>query len=197
MNLVHTLKSLFRGMPKLVTGGTPSERAGDRRLARYRLDTAGAAELKVMSPAFTFNGQIPKKYTQDGLNQSPPLRWGGLPEGTQSLALVVEDPDAPTPEPFVHWMIAELDPSVEGLPDGIQAEGNDAVMQGINSTLKVGYVGCAPPKGDVAHRYHFQLFALNKKVGLTRNFGRDELFRAVRGHVLGFGETVGIYARPV
>jgi Raf kinase inhibitor-like YbhB/YbcL family protein len=195
MNLNHTLRSLVLGMPKMLRG-RPGERAGEARLAQHRLGLSHVAPLVVMSPAFVKGGFIPVPYTEDGGGLSPPIRWGAGPEGTRSFVVWMEDPDAPTPAPFVHWLVAGLGPERDGLPEGIPAHGADVAVQGRNSFLRVGYIGCAPPRGDIPHRYHLQVLALDRELELEPGFGRQELFRAVRGHVLGFGETVGLYSRP-
>lgn len=195
MNLNHTLRSLFLGMPRVLRG-RPGERAGEERLARYRLDLGQVAPLRVMSPAFVNGHLIPEHYTPDGAGVSPPLRWGAGPSGTRSWVVCVEDPDAPTPEPFVHWLVANLDGDRDVLSEAMPAEGMDLAVQGRNSLLRVGYTGCAPPKGDIPHRYHFQVLALDQYLDLETGFGREALFKAMRGHVLAFGETVGLYARP-
>jgi Raf kinase inhibitor-like YbhB/YbcL family protein len=195
MNLNHTLRSLVLGMPKMLRG-RPGERAGEERLAQHRLDLSGVAPLVVMSPAFVKGRDIPVHYTADGVGLSPPLRWGAGPAGTRSWVVWMEDPDAPTPEPFVHWLVADLDAERDSLPEGIPAQGADVAVQGRNSLLRVGYTGCAPPRGDLPHRYHLQVLALDRQLELEPGFGRQELFREVRGHVLALGETVGVYWRP-
>jgi Raf kinase inhibitor-like YbhB/YbcL family protein len=195
MNLTHTLRSVFLGMPKMLRG-QPAERAGVERLARHRLELGSVTPLVVSSPAFASGRLIPVRNTQDGDSLSPPLRWGAVPERTRSLALIVEDPDAPTPEPFVHWLAANLSPEQEMLSEGLPGAGVDLAVQGRHTMLGTGYLGCAPPRGDVPHHYHFQLFALDTLLDLEPGFGRTSLLRAIQGHVVGFGETVGLYVRP-
>lgn len=194
MDLNHTLRSLVLGMPRMLHG-RPGERAGEERLARHRLRLSGAAPLKVMSPAFVQGGVIPVRFTVDGAGLSPPLRWGPGPADTRSWVLWMEDPDAPTPEPFIHWLVADLDPRREVLPEGVPTHGVDMAVQGLNSFLGLGYTPCAPPRGDIPHRYHLQVLALDRYLDLDPGFGRQELLRAAEGHVLAFGETVGCYAR--
>ena len=196
MSTTHVLKSLVLGMPRMFVGGTPSERAGTERLAPQKLTLASSTPIAVSSPAFADGATIPVRYTQDGEGLSPPIRWGKLPAGTHSLALVVEDPDAPTPQPFVHWLVADLDPERGELPEGLPPFGTRMLVQGKNTLLKHGYLGCAPPKGDSPHAYHFQLFALDASLGVEPGFGREELLKRMEGHVLGVGEVVGTYARP-
>ena len=195
MNLLHTVRSLVLGMPKLVSGGRPGERAGAERLASVILEAQDASPLVLISPAFTAGSTLPTRYSVEGASESPPLRWGRPPRGTQSFALVVEDPDAPTINPFVHWLVADLEPSRMELSEGIPAEGADYLVQGKNSMLREGFTGAAPPKGDDPHRYVFQLFALDKRLGLEPGFGREALFKAMRGHIIGYGETTALFAR--
>ncbi len=122
--------------------------------------------LIIECDAFANNAAIPKKYTGDGEDVSPALRWSGVPAGTAELALICDDPDAPTPQPWVHWLIYKLSPQFAGLPENVAKMANpqppaDAV-QGKNSFGKLGYGGPAPPRGHGLHHYHFRLYALNQ-----------------------------------
>ena len=201
MDIGHTIKSVVTGMPSLLTGGQPGERAGDQWLASRRADLRGrAAELQMTSAAFSPGSEIPAEYSaKEGEDISPPLSWWAGPEGTQSFVLIVEDPDAPTPEPFVHWLLYNIPPQLQSLPADVRHETLAAAahgaMQGKNSTLKVGWTGMAPPKGDTPHHYHFQLFALDRRLDLEPGVGRSALIEAMSGHVLGNGELVGTYKR--
>jgi hypothetical protein len=199
MSIGDTIKSVTKGMPVLVTGGVPGYRAGDGKLAWVRDDLSAGRSLDVTSSAFASDGEIPFLYSSDGENASPPLKWSGDSDGIASFALVVEDPDAPTPEPFVHWLLYNIPPAVHALPAHLP---NDAVLrdlgnisQGKNSGMKLGWTGMAPPKGDTPHRYFFQLFALGKKLALEPGAGRSALFEAMAGNVMARGRLVGTYQR--
>lgn len=199
MEIGHTVKSITMGMPTLITGGEPAVRAGNERLAWAKPELACAKELFVRSDAFENMGEIPGKYSADGQDISPPLSWSAMPEGTQSIALMVEDPDAPTPEPFVHWLMYNIAPELRGIPEDVRHEELAAAakgaMQGKNSNLKLGWTGMAPPKDDTPHHYHFQVFAVDKRLDLEPGAGRTALIEAMSGHVIGRGEIVGTFQR--
>lgn len=199
MEIGHAVKCIATGMPALITGGKPGCRAGDERLAWFKPGMIGGVELLVRSDAFENLSAMPSKYSADGQQISPPLSWSTVPEGARSLALVVEDPDAPTPNPFVHWLLYNIPADLRGLPEDVRHEEIAAAargaMQGKNSTLKIGWAGMAPPKGDTPHHYHFQLFALDRTVDLAPGAGRTALFDAMAGHVVGRGDLVGTYQR--
>ena len=139
---------------------------------------------------------IPARYTCDGEDVSPPLEWGDLPEGAASLALIVFDPDAPGGE-FTHWLIYGIPAYVRSLPEGVPAEGvvPGLGVQGRNDFGEIGYGGPCPPPGP-AHRYVFRLLALDADLNLPPGVDRGGLEEALRGHVLGVGELVGLYSRP-
>ena len=150
------------------------------------------------SPAFQEKSDIPPQYTCDGANVSPPLRWSGTPEGTKSLALIVDDPDAPDPaapvRTFTHWVAYDLPPTVDSLPAG--ASGStmpDGAHEALNDGGRAGYMGPCPPKGR--HRYVHTLFALDTVLpDLGRRAHKADLERAMAGHVLGRATRVGMYA---
>jgi Raf kinase inhibitor-like YbhB/YbcL family protein len=160
---------------------------------------AATRELLVRSDAFQNMASIPSKYSADERAISPPLSWSTTPVGTKSLALVVEDPDAPTPNPFVHWLLYNVPADLRGLPEDVGHEevlvAIHGAMQGRNSTLKIGWTGMAPPKGDTPHHYHFQLFALDRILDLKPGAGRTGLFEAMAEHVIARGDLVGTYQR--
>src|SRR5258708_7108096 len=118
----------------------------------------GPKTIGVHSPAFAPGARIPKKYTADGGSESPPLTWINVPREAQGLALVAEDPDASTPQPFVHWVAYNIPAGSEGLPEGIphgDRPGRPAGMrQGSSGREGMGWVGCAPPPGTGSHHYH-------------------------------------------
>jgi hypothetical protein len=199
MDIGHAIKCVTTGMPALLTGGKPGCRAGDDRLAWFKPGLKAAAELMIDSDAFENLSAIPSKYSADEQGISPPIRWSTIPEGAKSLALVVEDPDAPTPNPFVHWLLYNIPADIRGLPEDVRHEEIAAAargaMQGKNSGLKIGWTGMAPPKGDSPHHYHFQLFALDRMLDLAPGAGRTALFDAMAGHVVARGDLIGTYQR--
>lgn len=199
MDIGHTVKRIVTGMPAIITGGKPGCRPGEERLAWSKPELAATRELFVRSDAFEGLTSIPSKYSVDELGISPPLSWSTVPDGTKSIALVVEDPDAPTPDPFVHWLLYNVPADLRGLPEDVRHEEIAAAargaMQGKNSMLKLGWTGMAPPKGDTPHHYHFQLFALDSTLDLKPGAGRSALFEAMMGHVIGRGDLVGTYQR--
>jgi Raf kinase inhibitor-like YbhB/YbcL family protein len=160
----------------------------------------GAGPIEVSSPAFTDNATLPREYTADGRNVSPPLAWSNLPAATRSIALVCEDPDAGNPPPFVHWVIYNIPPAAKGLPENIPFE-PDAPMpaeiagavQGISGFRRPIYRGPAPPPGK-PHHYHFVVYALDID-GLPKGLTRADLLEAIKDHVVGRGELVATYER--
>ena len=195
MSFSHALKTLVQGTPALLTGGVPGARAGDEYLAWNYPELIAADTIQVKSREFVANQEIPARYSQDGQNISPPITWSNIPAGAISIALLVEDPDAPLPQPFVHWIAFNIDPYVLTLPEGIPADEKTIVRQGKNSTLRIGWTGMAPPKGDTAHHYHFQVFALDEILPLENGCGRSALIKAMTGHVITRGELVGKFRR--
>ena len=155
--------------------------------------------IKIQSKAFVPGESVPRQHTGDGKDISPALTWSDLPEGTKQLALIVDDPDAPSPEPWVHWVIYDLPGDLTGLPEGIptKAELSDpkGAVQGKNSWGTIGYRGPAPPKGHGVHHYHFKLYALDAKLELPAGLGKNELLKRIGGHVLAQGELIGTYER--
>lgn len=162
---------------------------------------AGGAtmSLVVKSDAFAHGGNIPETYTEDGKDISPPLAWEQVPPHTASLALICDDPDAPSREPWVHWVIYDIAGSARSLPQGVppNAEPHSAkgAIQGKNSWGTIGYRGPAPPKKHGPHHYHFHLYALDAPVALKPGASKSELLSAIEGHILAEGELVGVYQR--
>lgn len=144
------------------------------------------AKFELESPEFSYGGTIPKKYTCDGENVPPPLRWRGRPEGTEAYVLIVYDPDAPMGT-FYHWIAYDIPGDVSSLEGELGTSGR-------NDFGGIGYGGPCPPRGST-HRYFFTLFALDAKLGLGEGARLDEVLRAMRGHVLGYAETMGRYGR--
>ena len=194
MDLGHAVRALVTGVPHLFFGGRSPVRAGIERIASYRLGAREAFPLKVESPAFVLNAPIPVRYTADGEGLAPPLRWSEAPPGTRTLVLLAEDPDAPIPQPFVHWIVL-MPPDVRGL--GVaQDDHGPSGRTGLSSFLRAEWIGCAPPPGDTVHHYHFQFFALDRELRVGRHPGRSALLKQMKDHVIGFGELVGTYHRP-
>jgi len=156
---------------------------------------AGASALVLTSTAFAHEDPIPSLYACDGDNISPPLQWDGVPEGTASLALIVDDPDAPVGT-FVHWVLYNLPAEARGLDAGVpvDAELPDGSMQGRNGARRTGYTGPCPPSGT--HRYYFKLYALDTALDLAPDAAtKDEVLAAMEGHVLAQTELMGRYQR--
>lgn len=149
------------------------------------------ADIELRSPAFNDHDLIPARYSHEAGDVSPPLEWSGVPGGTAELALVCEDPDAPTGT-FVHWLLARIPPTTMSLGPGERPEGTVA---GRNDYGTAGYGGPHPPVGDPPHRYFFRLYAVREPLGLSSGFTADDLRRAVEGKVLASGNIVGTYGR--
>jgi Raf kinase inhibitor-like YbhB/YbcL family protein len=158
-------------------------------------DGDAAMALKLTSPAFQPDGMIPGKFTCDGADVSPALKWSDPPSGTQSLALIMDDPDAPG-RTWVHWVLYDLPADAPGLSEGVpkQDKLESGALQGNNDFPKIGYGGPCPPRGP-AHRYFFKLYALDAKTGLKAGATKAELERAMKGHILAQTELVGRYKR--
>jgi Raf kinase inhibitor-like YbhB/YbcL family protein len=156
-------------------------------------------DIKVESTAFANNEKIPVRYTADGQDVSPVLTWTDVPTAAQELALVCDDPDAPTPEPWVHWVIYKISPQSIGLPENVaktpMPPNPAGAIQGKNSWGDVGYRGPAPPQGHGVHHYHFKVYALDQKIDLPAGADKTTLLSAMQGHVLAEGELVGTYER--
>ena len=151
--------------------------------------------IELTSTAFQPGETIPKQYTGDGVDQSPPLRWSEPPPGTKSIALICDDPDAPRGT-WVHWVLFNLPPESRALEESVPTTatlGNGA-MQGKNDFGNIGYGGPAPPKGK-PHRYFFKLYALDVAVDLPTGATKAELEKAMKGHILAEGELMGNYKR--
>ena len=154
--------------------------------------------ITVTSGTFKNGGSIPLSSTAYSKNISPDLRWKGVPKGAKSLVLMMEDPDSRSPKPFPHWLVANISPRAAGLKADVgMKEMLPALgaMQGSNNTAKTGYFGPKPPADGIAHRYNFQVFALNTRLRLPSGYNRQALVDAIRGHVLAKGKIVGTYKR--
>lgn len=155
----------------------------------------GEMALTVSSSAFKEGDRIPAKYTCQGQDVSPPLAWGEPPAGTQSFALIVDDPDAPGGV-FTHWVLFNIPPDSRELPEAvpIQAELARGALQGKTDFGRIGYGGPCPPPGR-PHRYQFTLYALDQPLGLEGGASKKQLLSAMEGHILAQGQLTGTYQR--
>ncbi len=154
--------------------------------------------LTLSSAAFSHQGEIPKRYTCEGDDVSPPLSWSNPPEGTRSFALIVDDPDAPDPKAprmtWVHWVLYNLPATASELPEGVLSEALPrGTGDGLNDWKRKGYGGPCPPIGR--HRYFHKLYALDIVLPDLGAPGKPELETAMEGHVLGRAELVGTYEK--
>ncbi len=153
--------------------------------------------IAVYSPAFSYGSRIPVKYTCDGLDISIPVKWdpNTLPKDTRSLVLVMFDPDAPRGV-FIHWILYNIPLNITEIPENIPRKPlvKGIGLQGINDFGRIGYGGPCPPKGS-SHRYFIRLFALDTVLDLKPGVSIKELEEALRGHILAYGETMGVYGR--
>ena len=154
--------------------------------------------LKLVSPAFKDGSEIPAIHTCDGKERSPALVWSSVPKGTQSLALVADDPDAPDPAApkmrWVHWLLYNLPASAEGLPEAVSpAKLPAGALEGLNDWKRTGYGGPCPPTGR--HRYFFKLYALDTLLPDLRQPTKAKLENAMKGHVLAEATLIGTYQR--
>ena len=154
------------------------------------------SSLRLSSPSFAHETAIPAKHTSDGADVSPALRWSGVPEGTKSVVLVVDDPDAPDPRSprmtWVHWVLYDIPPTVSSLPEGVNVESIGA-KQGVNDWGVEGYRGPSPPIGR--HRYFHKLYALDRVLPDLGRADKRAVERAMAGHVLAQATLIGTYAK--
>jgi Raf kinase inhibitor-like YbhB/YbcL family protein len=153
--------------------------------------------LTLRSPVFA-GGTIPPKYTCDGDETSPPLEWSGVPDQTMSLALIVDDPDAPHPAAskrrFVHWVLYNMPPDLRGLPEGAgKGKLPPGSLEGPNDFNRSGYGAPCPPKGR--HRYVFTLYALDTSLADVDSPSRGDLESAMKGHIIEQAEAIATYER--
>jgi len=150
--------------------------------------------FRLTSPSFQANADIPARFTCSGDDLSPALAWSDPPAGTQSLALIADDPDAPGGT-FTHWVLYDLPPSARRLPEGVpRASDPDGGRQGRNDFDAIGYGGPCPPPGS-PHRYLFRLYALDKKLNLRAGASKGDVERALKGHALAQAELIGRFGR--
>jgi len=175
--LMAFCSSLFLGCSRPDSGG---EVAKEETMA-----------IAITSTAFTAGGKIPVKHTGEGADTSPPLSWKGVPAGTKELALICDDPDAPRPTPWVHWILYKIPSTKASLAEGSAG----GATEGRNDFGNSGYGGPMPPPGHGVHHYHFKLYALDAELSLKPGATKDQLLKAMKGHVLAEGELTGTYER--
>ena len=151
--------------------------------------------LTLTSAAFKAGEMIPRRYTADGMDVSPPLKWKNVPPGCKSLALIVDDPDAPAGT-WVHWVLYNLPPSAAEVPEGVAEQKSlvGGMKQGKNDFGRFGYGGPSPPPGK-AHRYFFKLYALDTLLDLPPGVTKKQLLQAMEGRILAQAELMGTYQR--
>jgi Raf kinase inhibitor-like YbhB/YbcL family protein len=145
------------------------------------------ADLKVRSPEFKDNEHMPERFTCDGDGISPPIEIGNVPKGAKSLALIVDDPDAPSGT-YVHWVVWNIPPSTTNIE-----EGKPPGKEGANSSGDMSYTGPCPPSGT--HRYFFKVYALDTELDIDEDSNKEDVEDAMDGHVLASGQTIGLYSR--
>jgi hypothetical protein len=163
--------------------------------------TGAAAEedsvmaIQISSGAFAQGEAIPVQYTCDGEDISPPLAWSGIPDGTRSIALINDDPDAPG-RVWVHWVIYNIPADSGGLPENVPTDEtlDSGAIQGSNDFRRVGYGGPCPPRGT-SHRYFFKLYALDSDLSLDPGATKADVLSTMEGHILGEGQLMGTYQR--
>ena len=162
-------------------------------------DPAPSTTLELSSPSFGANAPIPRQHSAYGEGVSPALSWTPV-DGAKTYLLLMEDPDAPTAAPFVHWLAWNIPGEMHQLPQGLQKqtypEGTEGLLQGRNGDGSVGYFGPRPPAGDPPHHYHLRLLALDTVLSLPASTTREALLQATLGHVLAHGELVGTFEQP-
>ena len=190
---------MLEKLPDAIGQALSDVRAGLDKTAAMQVDLrGGTAALTLTSLAFADHAPIPALYTADGDGRSPPLAWSGVPAQAAEVVLIVEDADAPTPQPLVHAIVVGLPPGDGALAEGALSDDAtaDALHAGRNSYLGHRWIAPDPPPGHGTHRYVFQLFALEAGTDWSGTPGREELLEAVAARGLAAGRLFGTYARP-
>jgi Raf kinase inhibitor-like YbhB/YbcL family protein len=157
--------------------------------------------MTLTSPTLQEGQPIPVDHTADGKNISPAIMWSNVPAGTKSFALIMDDPDVPMPQPFVHWVIYNIPGTAKGLPENIAIDPAAAMpaeiagaVHGVSGFRRPIYRGPAPPPGK-PHRYHFTVYALDADLALQPGLNKQQLLDAIKGHVIGQGQLIATYER--
>jgi Raf kinase inhibitor-like YbhB/YbcL family protein len=188
-------------LPGAVGHALRDQRAGLDKIAFNQIEPgAGTGALQVTSLAFADHAPIPVDYTADGSGVSPPLQWTGVPPNAHTVLLIVEDADAPTPQPLVHAIVVDLEPQDGSLASGaLQSPDHDGTAEvhaGRNSYLRSSWLPPDPPPGHGPHRYVFQVFALAEGEAFSSAPGRAAVLDALRDRVVASGYLIGTYERP-
>jgi Raf kinase inhibitor-like YbhB/YbcL family protein len=180
--------------PTSVPSETPSSAPAETVTAVLAEEGGQAMAFELTSSAFAAGEAIPRRYTCDGDDISPPLAWGDPPAGTQGFALISDDPDAPVGI-WVHWVLFNLPADARALPEAVPADADlaDGSRHGNSSWRRPGYGGPCPPSGT--HRYFFKLYALDTVLDLKAGSSKEELLKAMEGHILAETELMGTYSR--
>jgi hypothetical protein len=189
---------MLEKLPDAVGHALRGRRAGLDDTVFSRIDLRqGMGAIEVSSLAFADHAPLPAMYTADGQGTSPPLQWHGVPDSAESVVLIVEDADAPTPHPLVHAIVSSLPGGDGSLPEGAMNEPDAASGDlGRNSYLGTGWLPPDPPPGHGVHRYVFQVFALGPGDPLPSRPGRDALVEAIEHRAIASGQLIGTYERP-
>jgi Raf kinase inhibitor-like YbhB/YbcL family protein len=170
-----------------------------KAIAILRVDPYEHGGIVVTSSAVDAEGRLDPVHSAAGDNTSPPLQWSGVLEA-QSYVLIVQDPDAPRDEPVTHWVVWDIPGAATELAQdvgtAVHPDGLREATQGLNSHGRPGWTGMAPPQGGGVHRYHFQLFAVNRRLGLRPDASLEHLVEALKGNTIAKGELVGLFETP-
>ena len=190
---------MLEKLPDAIGHALSGQRAGLDKIAFQRIDLRqGVAAITVGSLAFADHAPLPPRCTADGEGLSPPLQWTGVPEAATSVVLIVEDADAPTPQPLVHAIVVDLPAGDGALAEGaLESPDHEGIVErmGRNSYLRTGWLPPDPPPGHGVHRYAFQVFALGPGATFDGTPGREEVLEVLAAHALASGCLIGTYER--
>lgn len=189
---------MLQRLPSVFGHALQGARPGIEKLSYFSVALDWVPETITVIGAFDDGAPIPPPYTRDGLGRSPPLTWRGVPAATESLVILVEDADSPTPQPLVHaiaWNLPGVDGSLAEGELGHVDRNHDGRAMGRNSYLKTAWLPPDPPPGHGPHHYAFQIYALDRRLAFDHPPGRAEILEAVAGHVLAKGCLIGSYQR--
>lgn len=190
---MNTKKIFLLILVLIVIGGLAfyvSSRKNNKIIKAPNLNINSKNTMKLTSPAFQNNENIPPKYTCDGENASPPLEISDAPAEAKSLALIMDDPDAPLAGGFIHWVAFNIDPATKEIRENSAPQN---AIEGMNSTGHTGYTSPCPPTGT--HRYFFKLYALDTTLSLDSSATREDVEKAMEGHILDQATLIGLYQR--